>query len=246
MVNAKEFFKEASNIIDRLEDTQMDNIINASKLLSDCIKNDGVIHIFGSGHSKAFAMEMVYRAGGLVPTHRISLDDLALKGLIPGEDLFDPEIERDPENAHKLWSLYNIEPQDAFIIVSNSGRNGTIVEFASIVKEKNMPLIVVTSMEHTKSIKSRHVSGKNLYEFADIVIDNCGPSGDALLQEEGLSIKVCSISSITGGFIAQGLTAEIIRNLKDSGVSPPVFISANVDNGDEHNNALRAKYAGRI
>lgn len=246
MVNSKLFFKEAYKIIDKLEHTQMDNIIAAGKLLTDCIKNNGVIHIFGSGHSKAFAMEMVYRAGGLVPTHRISLDDLALKGLISGDDLSAPEIERDPENAHKLWSLYNIEPQDAFIIVSNSGRNGTIVEFASMVKEKNMPLIVVTSMEHTKSASSRHKSGKNLYELGDIVIDNCGPTGDALLQVEGLSMKACSISSITGAFIAQGLTAEIIGNLKESGITPPVFISANVDNGDDHNNALRAKYEGRI
>ncbi len=240
------FFKEAYKTIDKLENTQMDNIINAGKLLSDCIKNNGVIHVFGTGHSKAFAMEMVYRAGGLVPTHRISLDDLALKGLIPVEDLFAPEIERDPENAHKLWNLYNVEPQDAFIIVSNSGRNGTIVEFASMVKERNMPLIVVTSMEHTKSIKSRHISGKNLYEFGDIVIDNCGPEGDAILQAEGLSVKVCSISSITGGFIAQGLTAEIISNLKERGITPPVFISANVDNADDYNNSLRAKYEGRI
>lgn len=246
MVNANMFFKVAYEVIEKLENTQMDKIIKAGNLLSDCIKNKGVIHIFGTGHSKAFAMEMVYRAGGLVPTHRITLDDLALSNLIPREDLFSPEIERDPENARKLWSLYRIEAQDAFIIVSNSGRNGTIVEFASMVKEKAMPLVVVTSLEHTKSIKSRHESGKNLYEFADIAIDNCGPMGDALLEIEGLSMKVCSISSITGGFIAQGLTAEIIRNLKESGITPPVFISANVDNGDEHNNSLRAKYEGRI
>ena len=115
-----------------------------------------------------------------------------------------------------------------------------------MVKERNMPLIVVTSMKHTKSVSSRHESGKNLYEFGDVVIDNCGPIGDALLQVESLLMKVCSISSIAGAFIAQGLTAEIIGNLKESGITTPVFISANVDNGDDYNNALRAKYEGRI
>ena len=246
MVNAEMFFSKAYKILEKLEETQMDNIIQASKVLTDCLQSNGVIHIFGSGHSKAFAMELVYRAGGLVPMHRVTLDDLAIRGIIPGEDLMAPELERNPENAHKLWELYQIEPQDAFIIVSNSGRNGTIVEFASMVKEKNMPLIVVTSMEHSKGTASRHSSGKNLYEFGDIVIDNCGPRGDALLQVEGLPMKACSISSITGAFIAQGLTAEIIKNFKDRGITPPVFISANVDGGDEHNDKLKAKYKGRI
>ncbi|MTI47121.1 sugar isomerase domain-containing protein [Sporosalibacterium faouarense] len=245
-INAEVFFKEAYKILDELKETQMEKIKEASYILTESISRDGVIHIFGSGHSKAFAMELVYRAGGLVPMHRVTLDDLALKGDLSAEDLLDPQIERDPENAHKLWNLYEIHPQDAFIIVSNSGRNGTIVEFASMVKEKNMPLIVVTSIAHSKDTVSRHNSGKKLYELGDVVIDNCGPKGDALIPVEGLRMKACSISSITGAFIAQGLTAETINNFKEKGVTPPVFISANVDGGDQHNDALRAKYEGRI
>lgn len=246
MIDSKVFFSETEKILENLKDTQVDNIVKAAKLLTESMLNNGVVHIFGTGHSKCFAMELSNRAGGLVPMHRITLDDLALNGVIKGVDLKDPTLERRPEIAHKLWDMYQIEKEDAFIIVSNSGRNGSIVEFASMVKEKGMPLVVVTSMEHTKSVDSRHPSGKNLYEFGDVVIDNCGPKGDALIPMEGIDMKACSISSITGGFIAQAITAEIIKGYLEKDLTPPILISFNVDGSDEHNENLFKRYEGRI
>lgn len=246
MIDSKVFFTETEKILENLKDKQMDNIDKAAKLLTERMLNNGVVHIFGTGHSKCFAMELSNRAGGLVPMHRITLDDLALNGVIKGVDLKDPTLERRPEIAHKLWDMYQIEKEDAFIIVSNSGRNGSIVEFASMVKEKGMPLVVVTSMKHTKSVDSRHPSGKNLYEFGDVVIDNCGPKGDSLIPIDGIDMKACSISSITGGFIAQAITAEIIKGYLEKGLTPPILISFNVDGSDEHNENLFKKYEGRI
>lgn len=246
MIDARKFFKEAGKNIEKLKYTQMGNIEKAAKILTDRMLNNGVVHIFGTGHSKCFAMEMVNRAGGLVPMNKIVLDDLALKGIIEGVDLKDPSFERNPDNARKLWDIYNIQSEDAFIIVSNSGRNGSIVEFASMVKEKAMPLIVVTSIEHTKSVDSRHPSSKKLYELGDVVIDNCGPIGDALIPIDEVEIRACSISSITGAFIAQALTAEIVKGYLEQGETPPVLISYNIDNADEHNEKLLKKYEGRI
>ncbi|MTI65523.1 MAG: SIS domain-containing protein [Firmicutes bacterium] len=246
MINSNAFFKNVEKNIEKLKYTQKDNIIEAAKILTDRLLDDGVVHIFGTGHSKCFAMEMCNRAGGLVPMHRITLDDLALKGIIKGVDLKDPTLERRTDVAYKLWNLYKIQKNDAFIIVSNSGRNGSIVEFASIVKERKMPLIVVTSLKHTESVDSRHPSGKKLYQYGDVVIDNCGPKGDALIPLEGIDIKACSVSSITGGFIAQALTAEIIKGYLDKNINPPILISFNVDGADEHNQKLLKKYEGRI
>lgn len=246
MINSELFFQEAVKVVDKLRLSQMERIKEAGNLLAENLLGGGVVHIFGTGHSKAFSMELCHRAGGVIPMHRITLDDLALRGVVSSNDLANPELERDLNIAHKLWDLYRIEEKDAFIIASNSGRNGAIVEFARMVKERNMPLVVVTSMEHTTATTSRHPSGKKLYEFGDIVIDNCGPEGDALLEVEGLPMKGCSISSITGAFIAQGLTAEIIRNYKEKGVTPPVLISSNIDGGDEHNLRLKKLYEGRI
>lgn len=245
-ISAPALFAEAQAAIAKLETTQMEMIRQAGALLADAIQRDGVIQVFGTGHSRAFAMEMSNRAGGLVPANAIDMELLFLRQVLPMSLWHSPELERDPATAAKILAQYDIRPADAFIIVSNSGRNGSTVEMAMRVKRHGHPLIVVTSMEHTTQVTSRHPSGKKLYELADIVIDNCGPYGDAALAVEGKDYKVCAVSSITGALIAQGLTAEIIGCLQRAGAEVPVLISANVDGGDAHNEALRAKYAGRI
>lgn len=244
-VSGQSFFAEARKAIDYVEETQMQGIQAAARLLGDCLAADGVVHIFGTGHSQAFSMEMAGRAGGLVPMDMIALVDLVKKGVATWDDLGDPKIERDPEWGRKVLTTHNVRPGDAFIIVSNSGRNGSTVEMALEVKRRGLPLVVVTSLKHSTQVSSRHPSGKKLYEIADVTIDNGGPFGDALLDlQEGL--KVCAISSVTGATIAQALTAEIARLLMERGLTPPVLISANVDGSDVWNEGLRAKYADRI
>ncbi|MDF2626745.1 MAG: hypothetical protein K0R39_576 [Symbiobacteriaceae bacterium] len=245
-ISAPALFAEAQAAIAKLEATQMEQIRKAGELLANAIMQDGVIQVFGTGHSKAFAMEMASRAGGLVPANAIDMELLFLRQVLPMSLWHSPELERDPETAKLVLAQYDIRPTDAFIIVSNSGRNGSTVEMAMRVKRHGHPLIVVTSLAHTTQVTSRHPSGKKLYEIADIVIDNCGPYGDAALAVEGQDYQVCAVSSITGALIAQGLTAEIIGCLQRAGAEIPVLISANVDGGDAHNEALRKKYAGRI
>lgn len=245
-LSAPILFEEAQKAIAELAATQMEKIRQAGELLAGAIQKGGVVQVFGTGHSRAFAMEMANRAGGLVPMNAMETEILFLRQVLPVSLWHSPELERDSSTAHKLLAQYQIHPSDAFVIVSNSGRNSSTVEMAMEVKRRGHPLVVVTSMQHTTQVTSRHPDGKKLYELADMVIDNCGPYGDALIPLEGLGFKVCAISSITGALIAQGLTAEIIGCLQRAGVEPPVLISANVDGGDAHNDALRTRYAGRI
>ena len=104
----------------------------------------------------------------------------------------------------------------------------------------------MTSWQHTSAEASRHPSGKKLYEMGDVVIDNCGPQGDALI-ETGKIEKICSISSITGAFIAQSITTETCRLLSERGVEPPpAGLSEDSEENRKHNAELRQKYAGRI
>ena len=131
-----------------------------------------------------------------------------------------PDIERDLAAGQAILSCYRIEPQDVFIILSNSGVNAAIVEVAQRVKEHGHSLVALTSLEHTQRMVSRHPSGKKLYEFADIVIDNCGPFGDALLELPDGG-KACSVSSLGGVLINQMLTAETIGQLIARGIDPP-------------------------
>lgn len=239
------FWREASKALDCVLETQTDAIRHAALLFADCLEHNGIIHAYGTGHSRAFAMELAHRAGGLVPVNRIDLGDLARIAHWPLERVMSPEIERDLEAGQKLLSCYHIEPQDTFIITSNSGVNVAIVECAQQIKNAGHTLVAVTALAHTTKMESRHPSGKKLYELADIVIDNCGPFGDALLDLPGGG-KACAVSSLTGSLIAQMLTAEIIGTLIEHGKEVPVFISANVPGGIERNHELLQRYSERI
>ena len=42
------------------------------------------------------------------------------------------------------------------------------------------------------------------------------------------------------------MVAEVVRELIEAGEDPPLYLSANVAGGDEHNRALEGRYAGRI
>lgn len=244
-VSATDFFTAAREAIARVEATQLPAIQRASALLAGRMRAGGVVQVFGSGHSKAFSMEMSGRAGGLVPAHAMYLSDLALTGRYAAGDLRDPSFERRPEVARELFGLYDIRPDDAFIIVSNSGRNGATVEMALIAAEQGLPVVAVTSVAHTSAVTSRHPSGKRLIDLGDVVIDNCAPLGDAVL-DTGHAARVCAVSSVTGAMIAQALTAEIAADYQRRGAEPPVMVSANLDGADEHNARLRDPYGARI
>lgn len=221
-------------------------IQQGADLMTESLRADGVIQAFGSGHSEALAMEIAGRAGGLIATNRIALRDLVLLGGEPPELLRSAELERDPKYSRKLYELSAARPGDVFVIASNSGVNGSIVELASVAKEHGHPLIAITSMQHTSGMDSRHPSGKKLIDFADVVLDNHAPYGDSVLDLPDGGGKVCAVSSITAALIAQMLVAEVLRRMTEAGETPPVYLSANIPGGDEHNHALEAKYAGRI
>jgi len=240
------FWQEASRVMERVYQTQADAIRQTGKLFADCLEKDGVIQAYGTGHSRAFAMELSGRAGGLVPVNRIDLEDLALRAGWSLERVFSPEIERDLEAGQAILSCYRIEPPDVFIIASNSGVNAAIVEVALAAKQHAHTLVAVTALAHSRQVASRHPSGQKLYELADIVIDNGGPLGDALLQMPGGRGKACSISSVSGALIGQMITAETIGNLLARGIDPPIFLSANIPGGIEQGQRLRERYAGRI
>lgn len=217
----------------------------AIDLLTECVRANGVIQAFGTGHSEGFSMEVAGRAGGLIPTRRITLREVVIVGGRDREDLFKPELERDPTVVEELLAHTEIRPEDVFIIASNSGVNASIVGMALALKDRGHSVIAVTSLEHTQAVEPKHESGKRLSEIADIVIDNLAPFGDATLElTEG--IKVGAVSSLTAAFIAQSLTLGVVSRMLEAGEVPPVFLSANIPGGDEHNRVLQDRYGSRI
>lgn len=243
-VSAAAFAEAAEEAVRRVAREQAAAVAAAADLVVGGLRAGGVVQAFGTGHSQALAMEISGRAGGLVPTNMIALRDLVLLGGEPPELLFSQHLERDPAVGRRLYDLAGVAPADVFVMASNSGGNGSVVELAHVVKEHGHPLVVITSMEHTGRVTSRHPSGLRLHELADVVLDNGAPYGDAVLATGG--ITVCAISSITAALLAQMIVAEVVRAMHAAGEAPPVYLSSNVPEGDAHNDALEARYAGRI
>ncbi|MFF5206418.1 sugar isomerase domain-containing protein [Streptosporangium sp. NPDC000396] len=246
-IGAADYVHEVKALMDGIVQTQGSAVKDAAALMIESLLNDGVIQAFGSGHSEAIAMEIAGRAGGLVPTNRLALRDIVLYGEAPVDVLLGApgELERDPTVARRVYELAPVRPQDVFVLISSSGVNGSVVELASIVKEKGHSLIALTSVQHSTQMTSRHPSGRKLLDFADVVLDNGAPYGDAVLPlADGGAFG--AVSTITSALLAQMIVAEVVRGLTGAGLTPPVYRSANVIGGDEHNRALENRYAGRI
>jgi len=245
MISMRAYADTIRPVLDRLLDSEAEGLARAADLVAGSLRRGGVLQTFGAGHSEAFAMEMTGRAGGLVPTNRLAVRDVVLHGDSPRDVLDDPKLERDPSIAHQIYELAAPQPPDVFMVASQSGINGSVVELATLVKERGHQLIAVTSVEHTARVEPRHPSGRRLAEIADVVLDNGAPYGDALLPLAGGG-AVCAVSSVTSALLAQLLTAEVVRRFQVAGEVPPVYLSANVPGGDEHNQALESRYAGRL
>ncbi|GHO52528.1 hypothetical protein KSB_10030 [Ktedonobacter robiniae] len=63
-VSMERYWQEAMQTVTRLQQTQMDGLREAARLCAVCLARGGVIHTYGTGHSRAFAMELAGRAGG--------------------------------------------------------------------------------------------------------------------------------------------------------------------------------------
>jgi uncharacterized phosphosugar-binding protein len=217
-------------------------IEQAAACCADSIKKGRVIHVFGCGHSQIFPMEVFYRAGGLVPVNALLIPHLAL---FPKAKLSTLQ-ERVEGFADEYLALENTDAADTMIIVSISGRNAAVVDMALAAKKIGMKVIALVSRQFADSTSSRHSSGKNLKDAADIVIDVKCISGDASLEIEGLEPKFCGTSTVLGVAIMEAIVAQTIENCVQSGYIPPIYVSSNLDKGDKINAEHIKNYSGLI
>ncbi|MCL6518728.1 MAG: SIS domain-containing protein [Armatimonadetes bacterium] len=229
MNKAQEYYQKISEILAKINETQAEKIQEAAEIVTDLIARDGILYLLGGGHSLMVAAEAYHRAGGLAPVDII-------------HDKSFGRAERCEGYAKQLLDWYDPPSGSVVIIISNSGRNALGIEMALECKARGIKTIAITSLAHSKSVTARHPSGKRLFEIADIVIDNCGIPGDAILEVEGLPGRICATSTIAGAMIVNMIMAQTVENLINRGIEPPVFISANVEGGDEHNKRIFKKY----
>jgi uncharacterized phosphosugar-binding protein len=135
---------------------------------------------------------------------------------------------------------------DLLILHSVSGRNAVAIDMAAEAKRRGVKIVALTNMNTSSAVASRHSSGKKLYDFADILIDNCGEKGDASLTLPGLPEKAGPTSTVVGALILNAVAVRAMELLLERGIEPPVFVSANLDGGDEHNARILEEYRDHI
>ena len=235
------FYDQLTDILNTLEEKEMGHIHEAAEIMYETMRKGGVVQVFGSGHSVGFGMEITNRAGCLVPIHTMQTSDFVMKGAVSIEEFRSKDVvfERRPGMADKFFSLYGIKEEDCFIIISNSGINGVVIDTAIKAREEGHKVIILTSWQHTTAEASRHPSGKKLYEMGHVILIRCTGLVNGVA-------KICSISSITGAIIAQALVDEVCAMYQRDGLEPPVLWSEDVEGYEEHNQELLKKYEGRI
>src|SRR6266545_7322708 len=195
---ALRWLSEARAILDRLEATQLQPIEEAAEIFSAAIAAGGLVHVFGSGHSRMNTEEMFPRIGSFPGFHPIA--ELAITnhvGVVGPNGLRQAMfLEKVDGLGRVILQQIKCHPGDVFLIFSSTGINGVVIEVALYAKRMGMPVVVVTSVAHGRATASRHPSGKKLMEVADILIDNASPAGDAAVAIDGLRYKVGPTSSI--------------------------------------------------
>ena len=224
MAGAEGYLQKALEIAQRAAETQVGPIRVAAGLVVEALTTGKRFWVFGTGHSHVLAEELYGRAGGLADVRAVLEPGLMLHEGLQKSSL----LERLPGLADVLLEINEIAAGDVVLIASNSGRNAVPVEFALGARKRGAQVIVLTSMAHSTATTSRAPGGQRLFETADVVIDNCGVPGDALIEVDGSPERTGATSTMVGAMLVQALTVEIVTRLAESGQTPNVLRSLNV------------------
>ncbi len=226
--------------LDMLVNAQADGLQRAVDVVYAALDQDAMIYLFGTGHSHLIAEEGHYRAGGLAAVCPILLSSLMLhEGAI-----LSTQLERTSGLAEAILNRYALVPGSVMFIFSNSGVNALPVEMAMVAKARGLTVIGVVALAYAAAAPAGP-SGKKLADIADIVIDNQGIPGDALIPVREAGEAMGPLSTIAGAFILNAILIEACMRMEREGKQAPIYISANMPNAKANNAALIARYRGR-
>ncbi len=240
----REYLQQVMGLIQRIADEEGPAVQEAASLMAGAIQNGRNLFAFGCTHSSLPIQDLVYRAGGLMLINPIFGPGIAAMDTRPAT--LSSDLEKIPGYARALIDNSPMKEGDVLIVVSVSGRNAVPIEMAQLARERGVKVIGVTSRAYAGSVTSRHASGKKMHEFADVVLDNKVDKGDAVLEAEGMPQKFCPASGVTSIALLQSLVAATVQELLARGITPPVFLAANVDEGKAYNERLLRQYREHI
>ncbi|MGL4648433.1 MAG: sugar isomerase domain-containing protein, partial [Caldilineaceae bacterium] len=217
----------AGEIVQKIAATQGEAIDRAARICANTIVNDGLVFCWGGGHSRMSVEEMFPRIGSFPGFYPMVELALTFYTTVVGADGMPQSffLERQERYADAILANYEFGPHDSMICFSSTGINGLVIEMALQAKARGLPIIAVTSLEHAASTVSRHSSGQKLADTSDVVLDNCTPAGDAVVEIPGLKYKVSPTSTIGATAVVNALKARTAELMMAQGTTPVVLTS---------------------
>lgn len=232
------YFDKNIEVLQKIKDTQRENIAKAAEIAAQAIINDGFIYIFGCGHSHLIALDNFYRAGGLCNVSPMLDTDLMLHNGAAKSS----KMEKMSGIAEPVFQRYCLTEKDCLFVISTSGKNAVPVEMAQIAVVNGVKTVSVVSSAYFADKKDAPM----LYECCDLYIDNCVPHGDAVMDIDGCDTAMGSLSTVASAFIMQSVLLQAAELAMKKGKKPPIYRSGNVDGGAAFNKTLIQQFIPRI
>lgn len=241
------YYQEVIGIIGEIHKTEKEHILKAAGMAAEQVKKDRLIYVFGpGGHSNLAAMEVFFRAGGLMHVSAMlnqetMLNNGALKSM---------QVERLPGYGRIIVEDYGIGEGDLLILCNAYGINSAVIDAALTAREHGARIIGVSSHQHAencpKDHPARHPSKQNLHEIVDCSVDCKIKVGDATISLPGFEQKIGALSTYANAYALNCIVVEAINMLVNEGINPPVWRSGNCPGGDEWNNQFMGRFRDQV
>ena len=228
-----EYLDRITGLLAQIEMDEADVMARASEAVADVICRDGVVHVFGCGHSHLPALDTFYRAGGLACVSPVLDEDLMLHDGAAKSS----RMEKMSGIAAEVFRRHDIKPDDVMVVISASGKNAAPVEMLRAAKAAGVPTVAISSSAY-------RAHGAVLLDEADIPIDCKVPHGDAVIDVGDM--KMGGLSTYASLFILNSVLIDGAKKALARGVVPPIYTSGNVEGGTAKNVALEERYFGRV
>ena len=228
-----EYLSKIVEVLERIESEEEAKLAEAFRLVADVIKRDGLIFTFGCGHSHLPGLDAFYRAGGLANVSPILDTDLMLHNGAAKSS----RMEKMSGIAPEVFRRYTLTERDMIFVLSASGKNQVPVEMAEAARAAGVKSVGISSSSYFEK-------GGRLHEHVDIAIDCKVPYGDACIKVGDATMG--GLSTAAACFILNSCLIEGAKLALSEGVTPPVYLSGNVEGGRDHNIILENLYLGRV
>ena len=239
------WIEAARSILDHIANSQMEPIRRVSTWCADTIASGGLVHLFGSGHSRIPLEEMFPRYGSFPGFHPMAELSMTFHTEVVGTNgqrqaMF---IERVEGLAEVILSNYEFGEDDIMMVFSSSGRSAVPIEMAQGAQRRGLKVVAVTSVAESMASEPSHPTGTRLLDHADQVIDIGTPAGDALVRLDGLEAPVGPGSTVANAAVVNEIKVQVAETLVARGIVPPVLTSGSLIGAEESERLFERAYA---